>query len=139
MKQIIILGAIVVLVVAVWTGGWFFLAGEVRKNIELLASADGVTTPRVTCETLSVGGFPFRFDVDCQKGRVVNGDLVVDVPELRASVLVYRPTHLLTSAVGPVCDRRCLHRLAQRRQLYRPRSQRPPRRLAHRPDFDCQP
>jgi hypothetical protein len=102
MKRIIILGAAVLLIAAIWTGGWFFLAGEVRRNIEALASADGVTEPRLSCQDLSIGGFPFRFAVDCTNARLVDGDVVVDVPGLRASALVYRPTHLLASALGPV-------------------------------------
>lgn len=102
MKRIIILLVVVLVVVAIWTGGWFFLAGEVRRNVEALAAADGVTAPRLSCESLNVSGFPFRFDVDCANARLVSGDMVLDAPGLRASVLVYRPTHILASARGPL-------------------------------------
>lgn len=102
MKRFVILIVVVLVVVALWTGGWFFLSGEVRRNVEALALADGVTTPRLTCGGLNVTGFPFRFDVDCADARVVDGDAVIDVSGLRASVLVYRPTHILASARGPM-------------------------------------
>lgn len=101
-KRIIILGSVIAVVVLVWTIGWFVLAGVIRQNMEAQALADGVSSPKVTCGTLDVGGFPFRFDVDCTQARVVSGDLAVDVPAVRASVLVYRPTHAVASAQGPV-------------------------------------
>lgn len=101
MKRIIYLGIGVIAVVLVWSAAWFYLAGEVRKNIELLAYADGETTPSLQCATLNVGGYPFHFDADCQQASIVSGDTLVTVPGLRASVQVYQPTHLLASALGP--------------------------------------
>lgn len=100
-KRIIILGTIVLLVVLAWSGGWFFLAGLVRQNIEAQALADGVESPRVTCGSLRVSGFPFRFDVDCTDAIILSGDIEATVPGIRASIMVYRPTHFLASAKGP--------------------------------------
>jgi len=101
-KRIIILLCVVVAVVGLWSAAWLVLAGMVKQNIDLLAQADGVETPRVTCETLNISGFPFRFDADCVNTRIVSGDVVVDVPGIRASIRVYAPTHLLASALGPL-------------------------------------
>lgn len=101
-KRIIILGGIVLAIVVLWSAAWFIGAGLIRQNIEAQALADGVSQPRLTCEGLGVGGFPFRFDVDCQNAQVTMGDMVVDVPGIRASVLVYAPTHLRASALGPL-------------------------------------
>ena len=100
-KRIIILGAVVLFVVLAWSAAWLVLAGLVRQNIEAQALADGVASPRLTCATLDVGGFPFRFDVDCTNASIESGDLLTEVPGIRASVMVYRPTHLLASALGP--------------------------------------
>lgn len=101
-KRIIILGSVVVAVIVLWSAAWLVLAGIVKQNVTALAQADGVTTPNVSCGALSVGGFPFRFDVDCNTARIVSGDIVVDVPDIRASVRVYAPTHMLASARGPL-------------------------------------
>ena len=101
-KRIIILGGVVVAVIVLWSAAWLALSGVIKQNIATLATADGVTTPNVACETLNVGGFPFRFDVDCEAARIVSGDIVVDVPGIRASVLVYRPFQLRLSALGPL-------------------------------------
>ncbi|MHA6300261.1 DUF2125 domain-containing protein [Devosia sp. CAU 1758] len=100
-KRIIILGSVVLLVILAWTGGWFFIAGQIRQQIELLALADGETTPQLHCGTLNLGGFPFRFDIDCTNASLVSGDLLVEIPGIRASAMVYRPTHLVASALGP--------------------------------------
>jgi len=101
-KRIIILLCVVIAVVVLWSAAWLVLAGLVKQNVETLALADGVSTPSVACETLQVGGYPFRFDVDCTKARIVSGDVVVDVRGIRASIRVYAPTHLRLSALGPL-------------------------------------
>lgn len=101
-KRIIILGCVVLGVVVLWSAAWLVVAGVVKQNVDALAQADGVTSPNLTCATLGVGGFPFRFDVDCQEARIVSGDIVVDVPGIRASVRVYAPFHVLASAKGPL-------------------------------------
>lgn len=88
--------------VVVWSLAWYVLAGLVQQNIEALAEADGVVEPRVSCETLELGGFPFRFDAECLNARVVSGDLVADVAAVRASMLVYSPTHLVAALEGPL-------------------------------------
>ena len=102
MKRIIALLVVVIVVVALWSGAWLFLSGQLRSNIELLADADGITTPRLSCESLNIGGYPFRFDVACVKAQVTSGDVTADITEVRASVLVYQPTHVLAGAVGPI-------------------------------------
>lgn len=102
MKRIIALGAVVLVVVLVWTGGWFFIAGEIRKNIELQASADGVASPRITCGELGISGFPFRFDIACKTAEVLSGDVNAQLAELRSSVLVYQPTFFRFWAQGPL-------------------------------------
>jgi len=102
MKRIIALLVVVIVVVALWSGAWLFLSGQLRHNILLLADADGITTPRLSCETLNIGGYPFRFDVACAKAELTSGDVTADIAEVRASVLVYRPTHVLAGAVGPI-------------------------------------
>jgi hypothetical protein len=100
-KRIIILGSVVLLVVVAWTAGWYFVAGQVRQQVELLALSDGETAPQLQCGTLAIGGFPFRFDLGCANATLVSADLLVEVPEIRASTMVWRPTHLVGSAMGP--------------------------------------
>jgi len=101
-KRIIILGSVVLAVVILWSLAWFVLAGLVKQQLAAQAQADGISAPQLTCDTLNIGGFPFRFDADCAQARIVSGDAVFELPGLRASVRVYAPTHMLASALGPL-------------------------------------
>jgi hypothetical protein len=100
-RKFLWLAIAVVVVVAGWTAGWFWAAGEARRQIETLMAGDGETAPQVNCGTFNVSGFPFRFDLDCVDATLVDQDLTVTLPGLRASVLAYNPTHLVFSAKGP--------------------------------------
>jgi hypothetical protein len=92
----------IILVVGAWTGGWFWAAAEVRKQVDLLAQNDGETNPRITCGTLSISGFPFRIDLECIDGTLTQLDTTITLAGLRASAMVYNPTHVLVSARAPL-------------------------------------
>lgn len=92
----------VVVVVGAWSAAWFWAAGEIRNQVLLLADADGETAPRFECGRLDVSGFPFHFNLDCENAQLVDQDLTVTLPGLRATVMAYNPTHLLFFARGPL-------------------------------------
>jgi hypothetical protein len=102
MKRIIILGAVVLLVVVAWTGAWFWGAGFITDQVRALASADGVTEPKLTCGSFGVGGYPFGFDLTCTNANVSYGDVTVTASGLKAAAQVYNPTFVLVSAQSPV-------------------------------------
>lgn len=101
MKRFIVLFVVLILVVAVWTFGWFYVAGRVQSEIALFAQADGETTPRLTCDSLAVTGYPFQFHPACAGASIVSGDVQIDLPRLEATALFYRPTHVQIFAEGP--------------------------------------
>jgi hypothetical protein len=101
-RRIIILGTVVLVVLVAWTAGWFFVAGQVREQVAALASADGITTPRLTCANLDVGGYPFRLDVTCTGATLVSADTTGSLNELRASVQVDNPFHVQFFAHAPL-------------------------------------
>lgn len=100
-RKVIVLGVIVAIVVALWTGAWLFGASTIRDQISTLATHDPEVAPRVACETLNVSGFPFRFDVDCSRAKLDFGDETITVDGIRASVLAYNPTHVIFSMHAP--------------------------------------
>jgi hypothetical protein len=102
LKKIIALGAVVFLLVALYSGAWMWAAGQATGYVKALETADGTTTPRLVCDSFSVGGWPFRFDATCTGATVVSGDVTVTVSGLKASAEVYRPTHILVFAQSPV-------------------------------------
>lgn len=96
-RRFAILATVVVLIAGGWTIGWMYMAGQVRDQIEALANFE----PALTCQTTQVGGFPFRFDLDCAHPIVRTGDVTIAAQRLQASALFYRPTHVVAFATGP--------------------------------------
>ncbi len=101
LRKFLWLAIAVVVVVALWTAGWFWAAGEATRQIKLLADADGEAAPKLTCGTFAVSGFPFRFDAECLDATLVDQDLTATFAGLKASVLVYAPSHVIFSAKAP--------------------------------------
>src|SRR3954470_5470279 len=101
MNRFLIAIIIFVLVIAGWTGAWFWGSGQITSYAKSLETADGVTTPRVVCAGFSVGGFPLGFDVTCANATVTLGDEVATIAGLKGSMDVYDPLHVLISARSP--------------------------------------
>jgi hypothetical protein len=102
MKRIIALGIVVLVVCIGWTAAWFWAAGQAGAYVKTLETADGTTTPRLTCKNFGIGGFPFGFDLTCTGATVTLGDTTVAASGIKATALVYRPTFVLVFAQSPV-------------------------------------
>ena len=102
MKKIITLAIVIAVLAVGYTGAWFWAAGQASAYVKTLETADGVTTPRVVCGAFGIGGFPFGFDVTCNKATIVSGDVTVSVAGFKAAAEVYRPTHVLIFVQSPV-------------------------------------
>ncbi len=102
MKKIIALAAFIAVLAIGYSVAWLWAAGQASAYVTMLASADGVTTPRLACGTFGIGGFPFGFDATCSDAVIQSGDVTVTVSGLKASIEVYRPTHVLLFAQSPV-------------------------------------
>lgn len=98
MKRFAILGSLVILVVALWTGAWFYISNRIQNEVGALANLQ----PRITCAKLNIGGFPFRIDITCTNFSFQDGDITVDVAKVQAVALVYRPTHVQIFAEQPM-------------------------------------
>ncbi len=102
MKRIIALGIVILVVILAWTGAWFYGASFISGYQQQLAQADGTNTPKVTCESFGVTGWPFGFDLNCSKPNITYGDLTVTAANLKGSAQVYDPFHVLLLAQSPV-------------------------------------
>jgi hypothetical protein len=102
MKKIIALGVVIAVLATGYSAAWFWAAGQATDFVKSLASADGETTPRVTCGSFAISGFPFGFDAACTEATLVSGDVTVTMAGLKAAAEVYRPTHVLVFAQSPV-------------------------------------
>lgn len=101
MKRFLILIVLVLGATALWVGGWYYIANRISTEAEQLAAVDGATSPRIACEMFVVSGFPFHFSPVCTNAEITSGDLTLTIPELSATALFYRPTHLQLFARSP--------------------------------------
>ena len=102
MKKIIALGVVLFVLVAGYGAAWLWAAGQATDYVKSLETADGVTTPRLVCAEFSIGGWPFGFDATCTEATITSGDITVALSGLKATIEVYRPTHILIFAQSPV-------------------------------------
>lgn len=100
MKRIIGLLILVIAITGLWSGTWLFFAQQVDKQIAGLA-VPTPGAPTITCGNKTITGWPFRFDVRCTQMTLVDSDVTIGVAEVRATALVYRPTHFLAFADSP--------------------------------------
>lgn len=102
MKRIIALLSIIIILAIGWTGVWLFAASQITAQTALLATPANDTTPTITCDEFSVTGFPFRFDATCKNAVIDGNDATISFAQLKATILVYRPTHILAFLEGPL-------------------------------------
>jgi hypothetical protein len=101
---LVILGLVLALAVA-WTGFWFYAAAQAKAEIASLRERERQAGRRQDCETLSVGGYPFRIEVLCVGGTFDlkgNPTLRLDLPSVLAMVQIYAPTLLISEFTGPL-------------------------------------
>lgn len=94
MKRFPLMIVIVLALAALWSGFWYYVAGRISDEVQTLAQSDGITAPRITCQTFTVSGFPFHFSLICDGAEITSGDLTLSLPQVSGTALFYRPTHV---------------------------------------------
>ncbi len=102
MNRFFFLLIFIVLIVVGWSGAWIFISSQITDKAEEFFLASKTQNLQLDCAELDVAGFPFRFDVTCTDLTLRQNDLNISIPEIKTTVLVYRPTHGLLFAKGPV-------------------------------------
>jgi hypothetical protein len=70
MRRLVAAGIIVVILAALWAGGWFWLARMVEANAEPALEEIAERGVSVECPERTVGGFPFALRVTCGETAV---------------------------------------------------------------------
>ena len=97
--------AVVMILAALWTGGWFYFAGKARGMIEDWRAGEAKAGRVFDCATQSIGGFPFRMEVRCvQPGVALAGMTPVALKAADALVAwqIYQPSLLIAEFTGPL-------------------------------------
>jgi len=101
-KYILLLAAVLA-VTGGWSGAWVFGRSVLSDQLHgQLAALAGQGTD-VRCNDLAIGGFPFRYEVQCS-GLKTAGQSGTEgtLSRLKAVALVYNPWHVILEAETPV-------------------------------------
>ncbi len=95
-----------VLLIGGWSGLWYFAAGKAQENIDGWRAREEKEGRIYSCATQSIGGFPFRLEIDCDHASAVFRNYRPPLELKTTSVLVaaqiYQPTLLISEFHGPL-------------------------------------
>jgi hypothetical protein len=98
--------ALVAALAALWSGGWFFLAGEARTMIDRWRAREARAGLVFACATQTIGGFPFRMEVHCGEPSAQLSAMTPPAALSAADALVmwqvYQPGLLIAQFEGPL-------------------------------------
>ncbi len=97
---------LLVMLAALWTGGWFYVAARVPDAIAQWRAREAREGRVHACGTQSVGGFPFRIEVRCSDPSAQLSDMAPPLALKAAEALVtwqvYEPTLVNGEFSGPL-------------------------------------
>jgi hypothetical protein len=102
-RKLIRLAVAVVVVIALYTGGWFYAASWVKNTVNRELAASEQSMHSASCSNLSVRGFPFRIGLFCDSVALDDRPtgLSASFGALRSAAQVYRPGHAVLELDGP--------------------------------------
>jgi hypothetical protein len=103
-RKLAILVIVIVLVTVGWTSGWFWLTGEVGRRLDDQLAALEARGLHASCPNRTIGGWPFRVDIDCSNVTLkqINQLTMVSLRHVRVTALIYNPTLVIAELDGPL-------------------------------------
>lgn len=92
-------GGIVVAVLA-YTAGWFWFAGQVEARARAFLGDLRQAGVELSCEPLSVRGYPFRIGVFCGGVRYADARFGAETGAFRSAAQIYQPRRILAELDG---------------------------------------
>lgn len=97
---------IVLALIAGWTGFWKFAAGKAQETIDGWRARESKSGRIYNCASQSVGGFPFRIEVNCDDASALfrsnQPPLELKTSSLVVMAQVYQPGLLISEFHGPL-------------------------------------
>jgi hypothetical protein len=92
---------------AAWSGAWFHLAGRAEAALERRLAAEAAAGRRLDCRERTVSGFPFRFEVICDRPvlTLAAPALTLSAERLHTAMQVYDPSLVIAEIAGPATIR----------------------------------
>ena len=89
-----------------WAWAWKYAAGEAEAALEGWRAREAKTGRIYSCGAQSIGGFPFRIEVNCERASALLRDertpLEIKAPGVVVAAQVYRPDRLVSEFSGPL-------------------------------------
>lgn len=105
-RRYITMVILVVLLFGGWSGFWYYASGKAQEAIEGWRAREAKAGRVYSCGTQTVGGYPFRIEVDCDRASAQFRSNQASVEIKTASILVaaqiYDPTLLISEFRGPL-------------------------------------
>lgn len=89
-----------------WSIFWWIASSRLSEGVETWLAREAEAGRVYACGSRTVGGFPFRLEIDCAKptARLPSDDGAVEISaaRLHAVAQIYRPTHVIGQFEGPL-------------------------------------
>ena len=97
------LALLIVLAIAGYTAGWFWLAGEMETRAKAMLAGFGGRGDRAVCENVEARGYPFRIGLFCDAMffEARREGLAVATGAMRSAAQVYDPLRIVAEVDGP--------------------------------------
>jgi hypothetical protein len=102
-RKLWLLASLVVLVVALYTAGWFYVASLLKENTLALLGGQREKGIAIDCVDAEYRGYPFRIGLFCSKVELddhANG-ISGSFGQLRSAAQVYDPNHIVWELESP--------------------------------------
>jgi hypothetical protein len=89
-----------------WSGLWYYAVGKAQIEMDAWRAREAVAGRVYDCGAQSIGGFPFRFEVNCDKASALfrsnQPPLEIKTAGLLAAAQIYQPSLLISEFKGPL-------------------------------------
>src|SRR5215469_5431715 len=88
--------ALLAVVILAWSSGWLWLRGETQRRMDETANSLRAHGWRASWSAASIGGYPFRLDVDLSNLQIADpSGWSLALPSLKSEAYVFAPTRWL--------------------------------------------
>lgn len=89
-----------------WSWLWYFAAGKAQTTIDGWRAREAKSGRLYTCGSQSIGGYPFRIEVNCEQADVIfrgsTPPIEVKARGILIAAQIYQPTLLISEFHGPL-------------------------------------
>jgi len=102
-RKFLFLGLGILLVIAIYTAGWFYAANRLQEVVIRAIAPGGTASVSGQCSDIVFRGYPFRIGLFCSKVDVEdkNTGVTASFGELRSAAQIYAPRHVVWELDSP--------------------------------------